>query len=163
VQITLRELTVDFNRLDPWQLLHDWRWLIGSSKQPVLLSAIGDAFVRDLDDGSIHLLDTAAGACAPVAPDDDTFRLRLKDARWVTDHLAVEVIADFLANGLKLEEGQIFSWKRPPVLGGEYELSNVEITDIAVHFSTTGQIHRQVRDLPLGAPITEVRLRSTGD
>ena len=30
-------------------------------------------------------------------------------------------------------------------LGGEYELANAETSDIAVHFSITGQIHGQVR------------------
>ena len=35
-----------------------------------------------------------------------------------------------------------------PVLGGDYSLENFEMTDISVHFSITGQICSQVKDLP---------------
>jgi hypothetical protein len=161
VRITLNELTVNFDRLDRERLLDDWRWLIGSSKQPILLSAIGDAFVQDEDDGTVHLLDTAAGACQRVAADEAEFRNLLTDAQWATDHLAVEAIVDFLGNDLRLEPGQIYSWKRPPALGGEYELANAATADIEVHFSITGQLHEQLRDLPAGTPVSEVRFESS--
>jgi hypothetical protein len=98
-----------------------------------------------------------------VASGEDEFRTLLSDSPWVTDHLAVNVIADFLANGLRLEPGQIYSWKRPPVLGGEYELASAGRTDIAVHFSIPGQIHEQVRSLPAGTPVTDVRATAEPD
>jgi Domain of unknown function (DUF1851) len=158
VRITLSDLTVNIDDLDSERLLDDWRWLIGPSKRLVLVSAIGDAFLQDDGDGSIHLLDTAAGSCSLVAQDAGEFRSLLADSAWVTDNLAALVIADFLGNDLRLERGEIYSWKRPPVLGGEYELANAETSDIAVHFSITGQIHQQVRDLPAGTPITELRI-----
>jgi hypothetical protein len=90
---------------------------------------------RDQDeaDGTIHLLHTAAGSCSLVAHDADEFRSHLAGSAWVTDHLAAPVVADFLTNDLRLEPGQIYSWKLPPVLGGEYELANAEASDVAVH------------------------------
>lgn len=157
MRITLDDLTVRFDHLDPKLLLEDWRWLIGSSKHPVLVSAIGDAFVQEEADSTIFLLDTAAGTCTPVASDLQSLRALLSEAEWVMDHLAADAVADFLSHGLRLGPGEVYSWRRPPVLGGEYELANIERTDIAVHFSTTGQIHRQVHDLPAGTAITEVR------
>jgi hypothetical protein len=160
VQITLNELTVGMEDVDRERLLDDWRWLIGLSKQPILLSAIGDAFVQDEHDGTIHLLDTAAGTCEPVAKDEVEFRRLVTDPRWATDHLAVDVIADFLRNGLPLAPGHIYSWKQPPALGGEYEFANAATADIAVHFSITGQIHEQLREVPPGTPVTEVRFDS---
>jgi hypothetical protein len=163
VRITLSDIIVSFDHLDRNHLLDDWRWLIGPSKQPILLSAVGDAFVQDETDATIHLLDTAAGSCGLVAADEDEFRALLSDSQWVTDHLAVRVIADFLTNGLRLEPGQIYSWKRPPVLGGEYEFDNAHTTDITVHFSVTGQIHEQVRSLPPGTPVTEIQTRVESD
>jgi hypothetical protein len=119
--------------------------------------AIGDAFLQDEDDGAIHLLDTAAGSCALVARDADEFRSLVAGPAWVTDHLAAMVVADFLRNDLRPERGQIYSWRRPPALGGEYELANAEASDIATHLSLTGQIHRQAQNLPAGTPITEIR------
>jgi Domain of unknown function (DUF1851) len=160
VRIRLSDLTVNVDHLDQERLLDDWRWLIGPSRRLILVSAIGDAFLQDEDDSTIHLLDTAAGSCVLVAHDADEFGSLLADPAWVTDHLAALVIGDFRRNDLRLERGQIYSWKRPPVLGGEYELSNAEASDIAAHFSLTGQIHQQVQNLPAGTPITEIRFRS---
>jgi hypothetical protein len=157
VRITLNEITVSIEHLDRERLLDDWRWLIGSSKQPILLSAIGDAFVQDDDDGTIHLLDTAAGTCQLVAANQAELRNLMSDSQWVTDHLAVEPVADFFANGLRLDPGQLYSWKHPPALGGEYALENAATANIEVHFSITGQLHEQIRRLPPGTPISQVR------
>ena len=160
VRITLNELTVNFDHLDRERLLDDWRWLIGPSKQPILLSAIGDAFVEDENDGTVHLLDTAAGTCQLVAEDEAEFRNLLTNAQWATDHLAVEAIVEFLENDLRLGPGQVYPWKQPPALGGQYELANATTVDIEVHFSITGQIHEQVRGLPPGTPASNVRFES---
>ena len=159
MRITLNELTVPLQHLDGERLVDDWRWLIGTSKQPILLSAIGDAFVQDQEDGAVYLLDTAAGSCTLVADDEQHLRELLNDPDWVTNHLAVHVVADFLRNGLRLEPGQVYSWKQPPALGGEYELANAEVSDIGVHFSVTGQIHRQIQNLPPGIPLDQIRMR----
>jgi hypothetical protein len=159
MRMTLADLTVNVDHLDRDALLDDWRWLIGSSKRLVLVSAIGDAFVQDEADGTVHLLDTAAGSCRLVARNPDEFRSLLADPAWVSDHLAALLVADFLHHDLRREPGQVYSWKRPPILGGEYALGNAEACDVAVHFSITGQIHQQVQEHPPGTPVTGVRLR----
>lgn len=46
-----------------------------------------------------------------------------------------------------------------PVLGGEYVMSNVEPSDIAVHYSIAGQIHELVSNLAEGTPIIGVTLK----
>jgi hypothetical protein len=163
VRLTLNDLTVNFAHLDREHLLDDWRWLIGPSKQPILLSAIGDAFVQDENDRTIHLLDTAAGTCRFVAPDDGELRELLTDPQWAADYLAAEVIADILSNGLRLAPGQIYSWKNPPALGGAYEFENAAATEIGVHFSMTGQIHREVQSLPPGTPISRIQFHPGSD
>ena len=127
---------------------------------PVLLAAIGDAFLQDAEDGGIDFLDTAAGELERVAADPESFRALLGDQEFVTSHFAVDAVADLRANGLVLGPGQIYSFKQPPVLGGAFETANVEATDIEVHFSITGQIHEQVRDLPPGTPVDQIRLRN---
>jgi Domain of unknown function (DUF1851) len=150
VAITIDDLTVNFAHLDRDTLLEDWHWLIGPAKLPVLLTAIGDAFVQDTGTGAVSMLDTAAGELVPVAADADAFRALLGDREFVMGHFAVNAVMDLRAGGLELGEGQIYSWKVPPVLGGEYAFANAEATDISVHFSLTGQIHEKV-----GTPIRD--------
>jgi len=67
------------------------------------------------------------------------------------------LFADLRDAGRTLGPGQVFSWRTPPALGGELVADNLEPTDVAVHFSLTGQIHRQIADLPEGTPIPEIR------
>jgi hypothetical protein len=109
MRITPNELTVPLQHLDAERLVDDWRCLISTSKHPILVSAIGDAFVQDQEEAAVYLLDTAAGSCTLVADDEQHLRELPKDSDWVTDHLAVPVVADFLRNGLRLEPGQIYS------------------------------------------------------
>lgn len=47
---------------------------------------------------------------------------------------------------------------RPQILGGEYPVSNVEPTDLSVHYSFLADIYRQTKDLPEGTRISGVTL-----
>lgn len=156
--MTLDDLTVNFSHLDQRSLLRDWHWLIGTNRRPILLAAAGDAFVKDETDGSIHMLDVGTGALHAVADSESDFRELLGKKDFVLDHLSVPMVGDLRRAGHILGPGQIYSFKTPPVLGGEYVMSNVEIADIEVHFSTNGQIHEQVAALPPGTPIDRIHV-----
>lgn len=156
--ITLNELTVNFDHLECERLLEDWRWLLGPAKQPILLTAAGDAFVQDVSDGSIYLLDVAAGELLRVAEDVTGFQALLADREFVLSHFAVAMVADLRDAGFTLAPGQIYSFRHPPVLGGGYTLDNVEPVDIEVHFSMAGQIHEHVRDQPTGTVIERINV-----
>jgi len=64
--MTLDDLTVNFSHLDYQALLADWIWLVGESKLPILLTASGNAFVQDVENGSVHVLDVAAGSLSEI-------------------------------------------------------------------------------------------------
>jgi hypothetical protein len=157
--ITLDDLTVNFKHLKREDLLSDWQWKIGNTKLPILLTASGDAFVQDTKDGSVHFLDVGAGNLAKVAESVDAFQSLMADKKFVSDHFAVAMIADLKRSGHSLKNGQIYSFKKPPVLGGKYELQNIEPTDIEVHFSIAGQIHEKVSKLKPGTKIDGVTIR----
>jgi hypothetical protein len=156
--ITLNELTVNFDHLERERVLEDWCWLLGQVTQPILLTAAGDAFVQDVRDGSIHLLDVAAGELLRVADGMTGFRALLADREFVLNHFAVERVVNLRDAGVILGPGEIYSFRHPPVLGGEYTLENVEPADIEVHFSLAGQIHQQVRDLPPGTVVEKISI-----
>ena len=151
--ITMNDLTVNFSHLDRDTLLEDWSWLIGPNKLPILVTAAGDAFVQDTYDGTVHFLDVGAGQMRPVAGDPDELHSLLANKEFVVNHLAVQMVRALIQSGMRLDAGQIYNFKVPPILGGKYALENVEVTDSAVHFSLTGQICRQAQDLPEGTPI----------
>jgi len=157
--LTIDDLTVNFDHLAQSTLLEDWEWLIGATKQPILLTAVGDAFVKDTVDGSIHWLAVGNADFRPIASDLEEFRSLLTDEAFVLDYFAVEALLALKEAGIVLGPGQIYSLKVPPVLGGKYALDNIAPVGIAAHFSITGQIHRQVKDLPPGTKISGFEIK----
>jgi hypothetical protein len=159
VTITMQDLTVPFQHVDGNTLVEDWRWLIGPSLHPILVTASGDAFLQDANDGTVHVLDTVAGEVSPVAGGVDELRALLGDRGFVSSYLAVDMISDLKRAGRVLGPRQVYGWKVPPALGGEVGPGNVEPTDMEVHFSLTGQIHEQIRQQQPGTPVSGATLR----
>ena len=158
MQISMDDLTVNFEHLDRETLLSDWEWLIGPHRLPILISAVGDAFVQDTRDGTVHWLDTMFAELEQVAASDDELRALLGDREFVAERLGVQMFAELRAAGMELGPDQVVSLQVPPALGGEPTVENVGIVSLQVHFSVTGQVHRQIKDLPEGTPISEIRI-----
>ncbi|HEX5781278.1 MAG TPA: T6SS immunity protein Tdi1 domain-containing protein [Solirubrobacteraceae bacterium] len=156
--LTLDDLTVNFEHVDRAALLADWEWLIGPHRLPILITALGHAFVQDTGDGTVHQLDTVFGVVEQVAASEDELRALLGDREFVIERLTAHLVADLRSAGLVLGPGQVYSFKTPPALGGAVAVDNAEIADLEVHLSLIGQLHRQIADLPEGTPISEVRL-----
>ena len=73
------------------------------------------------------------------------------------NRLAVGAVVDLRDNGKRLQPGQIYSYTKPPFLGGQYAFKNIEPCDISVHFSILGQLAERVKDLRRDA-VSEIRI-----
>jgi hypothetical protein len=156
--MTLNDLTVNFDHLNQETILADWEWLIGKNKLPILITAFGDAFVQDKTDKTILFLDVGATNLSLIANSGSEFESFLSDREFVGSYFGVQMVGDLRLSGLILQSGQIYSFIKPPNLGGDYELTNFEVTDVGVHFSMFGQISQQVENLPAGTPIKEFKI-----
>ncbi|WKE67149.1 DUF1851 domain-containing protein [Gallaecimonas kandeliae] len=156
MSITLHDLIVDFSHLDPDALLSDWRWLTGSDKQPILITAMGNAFLLNRADDSVWLLDAGEGSLKPVTNSVEELEACLSDHDFVMERFLVEDFVGLREAGKRLAEGQVYGYIRPPALGGGFDIENLEPTDMQVHFSFSGQVHEQVKDLPEGTPISNI-------
>jgi hypothetical protein len=158
MRITWGELTVDFQAYRADDLLRDWRWLVGDSVRLLLVSAIGDMFLAD-SAGRVFWLNTGTGQLQQVAVSEDEFQ-QLRQQRQHVEHWFIpQLIGDLITGGVHLTPGQCYSYKKPPILGGMIELANFQPTDLSVHFSILGQIHHQVRNLPAGSKIKDVKIQ----
>lgn len=142
--MTLTDLTVNFSHLNRDSLLSDWEWLLGREYLPILLSASGDAFVQNINNGQIWWLDSGGGEFTQVAESAEDFRRLLADKEFVSNYFAVQMVGDLIQSAKPLSHNQIYSLTKPWLLGGEYRIDNIEPTDIEVHFSLTGQVAQQV-------------------
>ncbi|MEM6377577.1 MAG: T6SS immunity protein Tdi1 domain-containing protein, partial [Bacteroidota bacterium] len=65
----------------------------------------------------------------------------------------IELVRRIRISGKQLEGGKLFGYKQLPIIGGTYEPENFALTLIEIHFNLSGQIHRQLKDLPDGTRI----------
>ncbi len=149
--LTWNDLSVNFAHIERETLLADWQWLVGDA-MPILVSAVGDAFLQN-EAGEIYWLETGSGEFEQVAHSYEDFQAKLRDKDLVHDWFLVPIVAELKEQGLTLEPGKLYGFKKLPILGGEYEAENFELTDIQVHFAISGQINFQIKDLPDGAQI----------
>ena len=158
MRITWNELTVSPDGVDFNDLLSEWRWLVGEEYEPVIISALGDLFLRH-EDGRIFWLNAGWGQLTEVAKDPDEFKKLMTQRDNANEWFVPNLVGDLLGSGQTLGPRQCFGFKTPPVLGGEIEPDNFEPTDLSVHFGILGQIHLQVKDLPPGTPIGEIKIK----
>ena len=155
--ITMNDLTISPDGVDMDTLLSEWTWAMPESLRPVLLTAMGDAFAQG-ESGAVYFVDMVEGCIRSVADDGESFQSLLRENQFVTDYMFPSRIVQFRKAGMTLKSGQVYSHKQLLVLGGADDIGNVEATDVGVHISVHGQVHRQVKDLPDGAPISEIKI-----
>jgi hypothetical protein len=139
-----------------WQtLLQDWMPPLPSTFTLWLVNRFGDLFVVT-DDDVVHMLDVGAGAFKRVADNRDHFAQLLDQDGNAHNWLMIPFVDRCQAANMTLGPNQCYGFKIAPLLGGPYELANIEPTDLAVHYSMLADIHKQARNLPIGTPIKAV-------
>ena len=140
-------------------LLSEWRDLLPESFTVWLVNRFGDVFLVT-EDGSVHVLDVGVGALERVADSRDHFADQIGMDDNAANWLLIPLVDDCVAAGLIPSENQCYSYKVPPVLGGEYALENIEPADLSVHYCVLASLLRQTKDLDDGTRIQEVVLES---
>jgi hypothetical protein len=156
MKIVLDDLTIRCKNEISGRITEDWEWLIGTDKTVVMISAIGDMFLKE-NNQNIYWLDVGCGTLEMVATSIQEFEKKLTDYEQVNEWFMIDLITA-LRSGKKLNEGELYSYKKLPAIGGDYSVDNFEPTDIEVHFGFAAQIHQQIKDLPDG---TEVNVKFT--
>jgi len=151
-----QQLIKDTNKIDLEDICSSWQWCLTDQKSVALVSSVGDIFLVGKDD-TINWLDTSVGQISKIANNIEHFEQLLNDEENIDNWFLATLVEQLINNGKTLKENEVYSFKVLPALGGEYSVDNLEITDISVHFSTTGQIHEQIKDLPDGMRINNFK------
>ena len=152
MKITWDDLKVDYSNIDNTEFLESWHWLIGNDKTPILISSIGDVFLEDKSE-KVYWLNVGEGIIEKVAENKADFKSKISNNEIVSEWFLVELVAELKKMGLELSKNKLYGYKKLPILGGLYEPQNFELTDIEVHFELSGQIHKQVKNLPKGTKV----------
>jgi hypothetical protein len=136
-------------------LLSGWREALPASFTLWMVNRFGDLFIVT-DDGSVHMLDVGAGRLAALADNRDQFCSLVDVGDNANNWLMIPLVDACVAGGLILRPDECYGYKIPPILGGKYDVSNIEPTDLSVHYSLLADIYRQTKDLPDGTHIRAV-------
>ena len=143
--------------IDVNALLSDWRWLVPESLKPVVTTAFGDVFLCD-EDGEVHFLDTLYGELKVAATSQAEFDRLSEDRDFRRKYFQSFFVMEMRKMHGDLEVGECYSCDIPPTLGGQLEPEEYERTDLEVHLSVLGQLHRQTKHLPAGTKIGKINL-----
>lgn len=150
--LTFEQLTKDITAIDLDDILSCWQWRLADMKAVVTVSTLGDIFLIGQDD-AVYWLQTDCGDLTKVAETLEEYEQFLGDEENIDNWFLPLLIENLLASGKLLKDNEVYSYKKIPVLGGEYSVDNIEPTDMSVHFAFSGQICEQVKDLPNGTTV----------
>ena len=150
--LTFKNLTKDITSVDIEDVLSCWRWCVADIKAIAVMTYLGDLFLVGKDN-AIYWLQTNNGRLTKVAEDLQQFERYLNDEDKVGNWFLPLLVEKLVTAGKTLKENEVYSYKKSPVIGGEYSEDNIEPTDISVHFAFSGQICEQIKDLPEGTKV----------
>jgi len=150
--MSVHDYLVDHRDFD-WQMLFkEWTWLVPKEFTVWLMNRFGDLFLV-FEDGSVHMLDVGGGTLERVASSREDFGFKIDEDDNANDWLMIPLVDDLVAAGITLSEGQCYSYRKPPILGGDYTVENTCILPIAEHYGMYGLIQNQIKDLQDGAEV----------
>jgi hypothetical protein len=152
MDLQLDDLTINIAHVDMDDLCECWMWLIPDLKQVLMISKMGDMFIMQKD-GCIYWLATDMGNLTKIANDYKEFEQLLLEEDNLDNWFLPLLIQQLIAAGMLLGPNQVYSFKLMPVMGGDYAVDNIEPTDLSVHFTITGQICQQIKNLPDGTKV----------
>jgi hypothetical protein len=149
---------IDTENKDWGELLSAWRFLLPQSFNVWLVNRVGDVFAV-FEDESVHMLDVGRGTLERVADNCDHFVTRIDQDDHANTWMMVSLVDACRKAGVKIGPNQCYGFKIPPMLGGSYEVENMEPTDLSVHYSLLGEICEQTKDLPRGTKVKRIEIK----
>jgi hypothetical protein len=139
-----RALLIEASHYDTLHLLADWRWLIPNAAMPLFLSAFGD-WVFCHPDGSIWVLSLLEGTYEQIAHNAAEYNRLKTSQRWLEETFLAAWQPIAAAHGLEPAKDECLGWKIHPLIGGKFEVANLQLFTMRDYQCSMGQLHRQIR------------------
>jgi hypothetical protein len=134
------------------EMISFWSWLTTENLTPVFMTKFGDWFLAN-DQSRVLFLDLLEGNLRDLGISTEEIQRDTVFERFESE-FSVGWIEVCLSHNLLLAPNQCYGWKVPPLLGGEFSLSNIQVFGSRVYQSLNAQIHQQLSTSPEGRKIT---------
>jgi hypothetical protein len=152
MELTWDDIIIDLTEIDLEKIISTWKWLIGDNKQPILISSIGDLYLKD-ENENCFWLNVGEGILEKIADSVAEFEEKINDYEIASEWFLIELVKSIKESGLNLTENMLYGYKVLPILGGDFIPENFELIKVETHFELNGLIHKQIKDLPDGSEI----------
>lgn len=136
--------------------LESWSWLPLKDKKPFAVTALGDVFLEATD--GVWFLDRIEGKLTFVAKDQGQFQQVLDTDEGQEHYLWYSLIETAKSSGIVPEDHQCYDFKIAPIRGGNVIANNLKIRDFALVLKIAGLVHEQIKDLPEGTAMQQVKI-----
>lgn len=148
----IADYLIDQEGKDWNSLISGWSFLLPSSFTIWMVNLLGDLIIVS-ENGEVSFVDVGIGTSEVIAKSRDEF-IEIVDHDDNADNwFAIPLVDECKSIGKYLSNNECYSFKVPPILGGEFKPDNVEPTDLSVHYHLLSQIHNQTKDLPDGTKV----------
>lgn len=153
----MEDWIVDLVDVDTSNLLEDWTWYFDSRMELVLVTALGDLFLKN-QKGEVFFFSPSTSELKEIAESHEEFRQKFKDGENINIWFLPKLI-DTLKESLgKLPKANNYGFIIPPFLNGQYEIKNFKIYPLKEYLYNMSFIYKQVKDLPEGTIIGDVSI-----
>lgn len=128
-----------------------WSFLDFSGKRPLMASLFGDVFLRTPD--GVWWFDVRAGTLSRVWGTSRGWQAELATSEGREKYLLARLAEEADQAGLTLGSEEVYAFRTPLVLGGDFDVSNLAVRDFAAAVNLAGQVHCQARVLRPGTAI----------
>jgi hypothetical protein len=125
-------------------LASHWSWLVPGEHTPLLLSVFGD-WVFGAPDGSLWALSTLEGSYEQVAHSSAEFNMLKQSPEWLDRRFIASWQEIAARHGIVPTASECITWRVPPVLGGSFEVGNLQLLPQSAYQSIIAQVHQQRR------------------
>jgi len=150
------QATRQFPEVSYQQALESWTFVDLAVKEPLFTSPFRDVFFKASD--GFWWLDIVEGSLSRQCESADALRAELATQEGQDKYLLAGLALTAHRSGLVPGPSQVYGSTVTPVLGGKLDVSNIKTTDFIVAVNIAGQVHSQVRDLPVGTRISGVTI-----
>lgn len=131
--LTINQLTKNISSQDIEDILSCWTWKTAEMKSVAAISVLGDLFLVGKDD-AVYWLQTDGGELTKAADSLKQFEQFLGEEEKVDNWFLPSLVEQLIAAGKTLKENEVYSFKKMPVIGGEYSVDNIEPTKYECSF-----------------------------
>ena len=134
------------------EIKDSWGWVGIDPQEVVIENEFGNLIIKDSNDRFWRLCPEDV-YCEVVAESIEEYNTLIKNEEFLEDWFMTAMVKEAEKLLGTLEAGQKYHMVIPGILGGEYGGSNVKVAPLHEIVRFSGDLGKQIKDLPEGAQI----------